>query len=368
MAFTLQELRLQFLGLAAREPVECNALFDSPGELSGEALDELIEQALPELHASLPAGTRATLLKGSGENVVVRLGETHIVKILDAGSPERCATETLLQELLHERVGRPVPKVTHISDTHCIFAMEALPGKPLSKLENSLSEEKLRVLDRDTAAFAAKVTGALSMDEARALELPGLDGYWGESETTLDQLEQRASADGAALESAFREGGLLDGAGAALARGFIDRFRDLAAPAFRREDHHDDNILVDPKTGRITGLIDFGYASMAPKYRLDSFYRDTVRYQDGNWRVAHRVGAGPKRPSAEELVAMARAVAEKYRTEHRVPAGEDFLLSLGAWMEQKRGAASPEDDRFYIPRLARKGQDGQARPAPRRES
>lgn len=284
------------------------------------------------LHSVTPSNIK--VLKAFGENYVFQVGDNHIVKLQQNAGTESVVRETLLQDILHERLGGMVPAVTYISKKYQAFAMKKVTGEVLSDVDWKFTEEQKSTLDTDIAHFVEESNKVITLDEAIALKLPArwekadTSRYNAGSDETAAEVSSRMDEEAAIVEEALSKAGFSKGMEDPRVQDFLTRFKSSLKLSFRREDTHGGNVIIDPKTGNLTALIDFGYASIVPKYALK---------KDEMWQIAHRHNRAidkAKNPylSDEELVNIAREVSHQYRLHDYVPTGDMWLERLNKWI------------------------------------
>jgi hypothetical protein len=324
-----------------------------------DAIAAGLAEALPDLWArfsaekpGVPMKDRIFVAKSGGENAVLVLDTDYVVKCADMAEPGTVAAETLLQGILAERVPDFVPGVVAVSDTRQVFAMEYRKGITVQDInQNAWSrdikdETKSAALLADLRRFAGELGDAVSPSEALAL---------GITERHRFGPDYRSLAP--VFEEALDKAGLLDETAPPEARDIHRRFLELVRPSIRHEDLHNNNILVDPETGHVTAVIDFGVVGLAPRHRLE----DSA---EQGWNHIFRGGEAAARGPADSLLEAAVTAAEKYRDERRLPAGS-WLPAVEASLCGD-GPAAEGDALFEAPRPMLAHQMGRMLPRLRR--
>jgi hypothetical protein len=337
------DLKDKYETLAGRRPMNRGRLRAFIHENNAAGIETMLRAALPELFSELDADRpkpglfrrakpMVQVLKDGGENFVFAVGDTHVVKVVDFTAPEKSAAEILIQQLLHEKLPGMVPAVTHVSATHQVFAMERRKGVPLCDA-GPIEGDRRQRLEEDLLLFTSLSEKAVDHATAWALGmLPPL------KRAELHTMEDTARTFGTALE----EGGVE-------ADDVTRELLSLAEPVLRHDDFKADNYLVDPETGHLAAVIDFGNMKIEPRSSLEGHYTPRARYVAGNWVLAHRgPGGAGMRPDARRLVGFAMDVAAKYRSEGLLPAGAAFAESLRSWLD---GSGVQPAQFSVIPRL-----------------
>jgi aminoglycoside phosphotransferase (APT) family kinase protein len=304
-------LRSEHERLAARDPVPgvIEAIHARPGQAEAR-LTELLAEALP----GLPAEGGISVLKSGGENVVLEVGGRFIVKLLNNGTPGAAAAEIMLQRRLSEAMPDMVPRVTHVSETHQAFAMEKRAGIPLRdaagwRRSKDMAPEAAARLKEDLRRFMERTAELVSPEEAEAMGMPVVLRCGDANEGVI------RSFTAALGQAGFPE----DRRG--IAAGLAARFRELVEPCLIHGDCNAGNLLIDPKTGTVTAVLDFAWARIGPRFSAEEFFED-LRYRDGGWHVAHSGPDGSQCLSGLDLVTAAEDVARRYRQENLIPRTE----------------------------------------------
>jgi aminoglycoside phosphotransferase (APT) family kinase protein len=210
-------------------------------------------------------------------------GETRelYLKASPDGQPWAIPTEARLQAVLATRTSMPVPAVLGAVDDHeslptPFYLMEALPGADLAyERVGRLDDDALGRLATDTGRQLAALHGLSAVDAFGHVrhDGPRLSGGRpaGDPATlTVGQpreswpayLRERVDAE---LErhADSRFAGLTPGLRAFFDAG-IEALEGPFEPALGRNDHGLHNLLVEPDTGAVTGMLDWGYTLAVP--------------------------------------------------------------------------------------------------------
>jgi aminoglycoside phosphotransferase (APT) family kinase protein len=195
--------------------------------------------------ARIGSGWHHVALEVNG-NIIFRLPRGAHVKDLSG----TMAYETAVLHKLGDKLPVAIPSPEYIAPGNAYFGYPKLAGKILSDVIQDFDEKDWRQLMEDWTDVAAAIHAALSVDEARKLGVPDFEGPDTAMVTKLFGLH------GIDLE-------VLD-----LARETVVYF---AALDMKRQHHvfaHNDlqfqNMLIDPATKRLSGLIDWTDICVAP--------------------------------------------------------------------------------------------------------
>ncbi|WP_254767651.1 phosphotransferase family protein [Salinilacihabitans rarus] len=253
-----------------------------PREISDATLAEMVRTVEPtwDLREAVPVERGFC----SVSRVVVDDGgasRTLYLKASPDGDPRSIPTEARLQAVLDARTSIPVPEVLGVVDDGDAlptpyYLMTALPGEAVAyERVCRLDDDALRRLARETGRYLAELHSVPAVDRF------GLVRHDGPELTG-----ERPSGDPRPLTVAgSREewpSYLREYAARELDRLADSRFSDLASdlnrwvekrldalhgpfePVLGRNDHGLHNLLVDPETGEITAVLDWGYTLAAP--------------------------------------------------------------------------------------------------------
>ena len=251
-------------------------------EISEETLAEMVRVAESgwELQAAMPAERGFC----SVYRVVVARNETtreRYVKASPDGRAWAIPTEARVQAVLDAHTSIPVPEVLGVVDDHeslptPYYLMSALPGADVAyERVCRLEDDALERLARETGRYLAELHS-----------VPAVDGFGHVRHDGPALVGGRPDGDPEALtvEEPREEWQtyLRDYVGRELERHADSRFSDLTLelrrwfeagideltgpfePVLGRNDHGLHNLLVDPDTGEITAMLDWGYTLAVP--------------------------------------------------------------------------------------------------------
>lgn len=188
------------------------------------------------------------------EHIVLEVNDTWIFRqAKNEDVQKHIATEVALLKALEGKITCAIPHVSYyFPEIHC-FGYKKIAGIPLTTqlYTNFTEKEKTKFAD-DFAQFLYELHTSLTMQEAKQIGLTAAD--W---PLKPDVLKERLSTTtDAELKMMFEE--------------FIPLYENLVSSAetitLLHNDLHGDNILIDPITKRITGIIDFTGASFDNVY------------------------------------------------------------------------------------------------------
>ncbi|PSQ16382.1 aminoglycoside phosphotransferase [Halobacteriales archaeon QS_8_69_26] len=215
--------------------------------------------------------------------VAVEGGPTRTLYLKASPDGERWGIpdEARLQAVLHDRTSIPVPEVLGVVDAHGdlpapFYLMSALPGEELPyEHVGRFDDDALRRLARETGAYLGELHSVPAVDSFGHVrhDGPGLAGdrpsghpdtltVGNPRESWSDYL--RAYAD---REFDRHADSRFSDLTPDLTRWFEAGVDDLAGPfdpVLGRNDHGLHNFLLDPESGSITGMIDWGYTLAVP--------------------------------------------------------------------------------------------------------
>lgn len=216
--------------------------------------------------------------------LVVADGETRRELYLKASPDGRrwgIPDEARLQAVLDEHTSIPVPTVLGVVDDHDEFPapfylMAALPGEALPYEEVCrLDDDRLRRLARETGEYLGQLHSVPAVDGFGHVrhDGPGLTGD--RPAGTTDSLtvgDPRETWPTFLREYAEREldrhaDSRFSELTAAITRWFesrVDALEGPFEPVLGRNDHGLHNLLVDPASGAIEGMLDWGYTLAVP--------------------------------------------------------------------------------------------------------
>ena len=293
-----------------------------------------------DVDRSIPRGTIAEMVELVDPSVTLREAELapaghlpvyHLVVETEAGNDEwvmkatpkgassGVATEARLLAIVDEHTSIPVPRVVGVVDEHDslpapYLLMERTPGENLPKRAiGELSDDALAHIAYESGRYLA---GLHALDGPSGYGLVEVDTSMacngGRPSASLDQLtvtdlQGASSSDASAWPEVFRtwcddtldrHASMRFGDLTEEIRPVVERlFDELSVPyssVIARVDHGLHNILVKPKSGRITGVIDWAFTlSVPPAYDLACVEANLTL---GPWSVH------PSTPDRRELI------------------------------------------------------------------
>jgi len=189
--------------------------------------------------------------------------------------------EARLQAVLDEHTSIPVPAVLGVVDDHDelpapFYLMEALPGEALPYEEVCrLDDDVLGRLARETGGSLGQLHSVPAVDGFGHVRHDGADRTGDRPAGTVDTLtvgDPRESWPAFLREYAEREldrhaDSRFSELTASITRWFetrLDELRGPFEPVLGRNDHGLHNLLVDPASGAIEGMLDWGYTLAVP--------------------------------------------------------------------------------------------------------
>lgn len=251
-------------------------------ELSDSTLAEMVRVVSPEweLREATPAErgfcSVFRVVAGDGD----RTRELYL-KASPDGQSWAIPTEARLQAVIDAHTSIPVPEVLGVTDDHetlptPYYLMRALPGEDVAyERVGRLADDALRRLARETGEYLAELHSIPAVEAFGHVrhETPELTGGrpgGDPSDLTVGEpredwpsyLRERVESElDRHADSQFPE------LTAELQRWFetgIDGLDGPFEPVLGRNDHGLHNLLVDPETGEITAMLDWGYTLAVP--------------------------------------------------------------------------------------------------------
>lgn len=212
-----------------------------------------------------------------------------VLKVAPDGDGHGVDAEGRLLSLVNDRTSIPAPTVVGAVDAHDVlptpfFVMAAADGERVPKREiGSLSDAALETLARESGRHLADLhsvagpAGYGLVDVDRSASLTGERPSVAPDQLTVSPLQGGSAAVAetwpavlrawteTALErhGATRFGDLTEAVGATL-RERVDSLEGPFPPVLGRVDHGLHNVLLDPETGAVTGVIDWGFTLSVP--------------------------------------------------------------------------------------------------------
>lgn len=251
-------------------------------EIAASTVEEMVRAVEPtwELREAVPAERGFCTVY---RVVVAADGATRelYLKASPDGQPWAVPTEARIQAVLDERTSIPVPSVLGVTDEDDAlptpyYLMTARPGADVAyERVGRLDDDALRRLAEETGTYLAELHS-----------VPAVDGFGHVRHDATELAGGRPSGDPASLTVGDpREDWptyLRERVTAELDRHADARFSDLTPaldrwfdagiadlegpfdPVLGRNDHGLHNLLVDPETGEITAMLDWGYTLAVP--------------------------------------------------------------------------------------------------------
>ncbi len=216
-------------------------------------------------------GAEAVPLAGgySGETFLVGAAGEQAVLRLCVRQPERAAIDAALLDLVRGLV--PVPRVLDLRTPEMAtdddpgppyVLSELLPGTRLDELLPTADDDQTRVIAANLAAVLARLSG---IPFRRKGEFTDADLHVGQFDTDLvEWVEQHQAAGPLSEWAAEDQAGLR-----ALARDADDLLADEPGGVRHclvHSDFNPKNLLVDPTTGAVTGVLDWEFAHAGSPY------------------------------------------------------------------------------------------------------
>lgn len=251
-------------------------------EISDSTLEEMVRLAEPtwELQEAVP-----TERGFCSVHRIVATQEGTTRKLYVKASPDGQAwaipTEARLQAVLNTHTSIPVPEILSVTDDHetlptPYYLMSALPGKDIAyERVCRLEDDALRRLARETGKYLAELHSVPAVDGFGHVrhEAPTLTGgrpsgdpgnltVGDPREDWPTYLRERVNN-----ELDRHTGSRFSELTPELNRWFEAGIRDLKGPfepVLGRNDHGLHNLLIDPETGEITAMLDWGYTLAVP--------------------------------------------------------------------------------------------------------
>ena len=252
-----------------------------------------------------------------------------VLKASPDGDRHGIDTEARLLSIVGERTGFPVPDVLGAVDVHGdlrapFFLMNSLPGETVHRRDiGSLSDEALKRVARETGQYLAELHTIDAVDEFGAIDCDRTEPLTGgrptggiEQLTVADACESwptliREQIDEVlSYHETTRFGDLTSEIRTALLDG-VDELSGPFAPVLGRIDHGLHNVRIDPETGEIKAMLDWGFTLAVPS-AYDFICVEHV-LSASDWSMV------PDVPNRREVVR--EAMLAGYRSERPAPNG-----------------------------------------------
>lgn len=172
----------------------------------------------------------------------------------DASQPSPAVLyETKLLKLLHSKLPIAIPYPQYISPHKSYFGYTKLAGTLLGDDVDSFTEQDLERLQEDWASVAAAIHAGININQARKFELPNFEGW---DTSVAERIFSLSDVNKLTLEWASK---------------IINKVHSLNSESQYNVVAHNDlrfqNILVDPNSKNISGVIDWSDICIAPVAR-----------------------------------------------------------------------------------------------------
>lgn len=208
---------------------------------------ELLQKLIPELAIA------SCEQKSGDDHLVLVVNDEWIFRFAKHDDARaHMHAEVALLKVLENKISIAIPQVAYYFPQSYCFGYRKIKGVSLVKeLYHSLNDAQKKQLWNDLARFMVKLEKSISIADARKIGL--LNANW--PMKSLDLKKKLAHLEGA-LKTTFNK--------------FIDRYtlleKDAELVAVMHNDLHADNILIDDKTGKLIGIIDFGSTAIGSIY------------------------------------------------------------------------------------------------------
>ncbi|MEM6997972.1 MAG: aminoglycoside phosphotransferase family protein [Patescibacteria group bacterium] len=155
--------------------------------------------------------------------------------------------ETQLLEKLGQRLSVDIPLTKHVDPSGHYFGYTKVKGVQLTSIVDSMTEAQTEELISDWIVIASNIHSSISVDEARSIGAPDFEGF--DPELSIEGANRIFNATGV-------DSRVLD-----FAKEIISQTRELStskrSELFIHNDLQFHNLIADPETKRITGVIDW---------------------------------------------------------------------------------------------------------------
>lgn len=199
--------------------------------------------------------------KQGDEHRVIEINSTWIFRLpksLDVC--KHMSVEVQLLKTLENKINLPIPKVIYYSKDDYVFGYKKIPGVLLSReIYMQLTPAEKNQFADDFAQFLCELHTSIPLVAARNIAVPFTTIRLTDADWPLKpaELQQKISPK---IESSLQ----------AIFNIFIKEYQRIVQsnqPAMVvHNDLHSDNILIDPKTKRLSGIIDFTSAAIDTAY------------------------------------------------------------------------------------------------------
>lgn len=234
------------------------------------------DRGAKNLYSPLVGNANITLI---GDDTVFKT-----VKFLSRAQKEDIRTQMQTMKKL-EAYDLPIPAVTIMDDRYRFFGMQRISGVNLYKAWRGFNQAARRTAQQGIADFVFRLHEVLT-------KLPEGHVPYYMKEDVLGMLPSEIKLAKRVLANRHGYAARFVGADREFCMKVLDTYEDRLLhkrqPLHRMVDFHDDNILVDPVSGNITGIIDITRFT----YEMpEMFAQELARYfgKDTRCRVAHHL-------------------------------------------------------------------------------
>lgn len=221
----------------------------------------------------------------AGNADITQIGDTTVFKTFKfrtAAQKENLRTQMQTMKKL-ETYGLPIPEVTVMDDRHRFFGMRRLTGINLSKAWMGFNQAARRKTQEDIADFILRLHEVLT-------KLPAGEVSYYMKEDVLGELPSEIKLARRALSNRHSYAARVVGQDREFCLNVMDLYEDRLLnkrqSLHHMVDFHDDNILVDPVSGKVTGVVDItSFTLEMPEVFAQSLVR--LFGADTQCRVAH---------------------------------------------------------------------------------
>lgn len=156
------------------------------------------------------------------------------------------ASETSVLRFLKGKTSLRIPNIEIEGKSFLYSAYQKIPGERMQDLWGGLSHPEKNAVLEDLAGFLFEIHAAVSPEQAAKLNVRRFPFHWRPPLEMLEMLQKRyygAPWQGRALKALSR---------------YLDTLNEKGPETFVHHDVHGANVLLDPTSKKVTGVIDFG--------------------------------------------------------------------------------------------------------------
>lgn len=224
-------------------------------KLKIEAIRSFLQKTIPDF------SSKSIEEKQGDEHKVIEINETWIFRL--AKSLDVCkhmSVEVQLLKALEDKIALSIPKVIYYSKDDYIFGYKKIPGVPLSReIYMQLTPVEKKQFTDDFAQFLCELHTSIPLDVARNIAVLFTTIRLTDADWPLKpaELQQKISLKiEPSLQATFNT--------------FIKEYQRIVQSSqpvmVVHNDLHNDNILINPKTKRLSGIIDFTSTAIDTAY------------------------------------------------------------------------------------------------------